>query len=103
MTLKYEEDEEMLKIFLNKDIDTVECKKIKNLIDSYILKYQPREIQLDLKNVEFMDSSGIGLLMGRYNLAKMFDSKVTVCNPSDRIKKVMKLTDICKYIDIMEG
>ena len=93
-------EKEILKINLNVDIDTKECKKIRNLIDGYILKYQPTEIIFNMKDVNFMDSSGIGLLMGRYNLARMFNSKVKVANPNKRIRKVIELTDLDKYVEI---
>ncbi len=95
-----DDNREILNISLNNDIDTKECKKIRNLIDGYILKYQPKQIIFNMIKVEFMDSSGIGLLMGRYNLAKMFNSKVKVINPSKRIQKVIELTDLGKYIEI---
>ncbi|MEG0073110.1 MAG: STAS domain-containing protein [Clostridia bacterium] len=102
MKCNYEEDNEILKVLLTQDIDTGECKKIRNVIDGYIIKYQPKKVVLDLSNVSFMDSSGIGLVMGRYNLAKMFNSKLAICNPNKRIKQVIQLTNIDKYVEIME-
>ena len=41
-----------------------------------------------------MDSSGIGLILGRYNLIKLLDSKMTIVNPSSSIKRVIELSNI---------
>lgn len=103
MEFNFEKEKDILMIDIDLDIDATECKKIRNIIDGYIIKYQPKEIVFNMQNVEFMDSSGIGLLMGRYNLAKMFNSRIIIDKPSARVKKVIQLTDINKYIEVTEG
>ncbi len=50
-----------------------------------------------------MDSSGIGLVMGRYKLMKEIGGKVTVRNPSVQIKKVMKISGIDRLASIQNS
>lgn len=92
--MKYKFEEGNLSIDLNEELDMKNCKILRTVIDGYIMKYQPKECVVNLSNVEFMDSSGIGLLIGRYNLLKMIDSKMIIVNPTNSIKRVLELSNI---------
>lgn len=83
-----------LTVFLKDELDISSCKLLRGIIDGYIMKYQPYELVLDLSNVNFMDSSGIGLIIGRYNLIKLLDSKMTLVNAKDSIRRVIELSNI---------
>ena len=102
MKINFDEKNNNLKIYLKDDIDSSVCKNMKNILDGYILKYQPRNIYLDLEKVNFMDSSGIGLIMGRYKFAKMFNSNIYVVNPNPKIKKIMEISNMKEIIEIVE-
>lgn len=68
-------------------------------------KLQTEDIKLlifDFENTEFMDSSGIGLLMGRYKLMKALGGNVCITNAGERIQKILVLSGIHKIIP-MEG
>ena len=62
----------------------------------------PRMLMLDLAGVTFMDSSGIGLLMGRFKLMRALGGTVYIANAGERIRKVLMLSGIHKIIP-MEG
>ena len=96
--MKYNYDDGNLKIDLDEEIDMKACKTLRTVIDGYIMRYQPREFIIDLSEVKFMDSSGIGLLIGRYNLIKFMDSKMTILNPTSSIKRVLELSNIADKI-----
>lgn len=98
--MKYTYEEGNLNINLDEDLDMKSCKMLRTIIDGYIMRYQPKECIIDLSNVKFMDSSGIGLLIGRYNLIKLINSKLTVVNPTNSIKRVLELSNIAKNIDM---
>ena len=92
--MKYNYTDGKLTVFLEQEIDMSSCRFLRGIIDGYIMKYQPYELVLDLSEVKFMDSSGIGLILGRYNLIKLLDSKMTIVNPSSSIKRVIELSNI---------
>ncbi|MEG2348249.1 MAG: anti-sigma factor antagonist [Clostridia bacterium] len=96
--MKYTYEEGSLNVNLNEELDMKTCKVLRNIIDGYIMRYQPKEFILDLSDVNFMDSSGIGLIIGRYNLVKLLDSNMILQNPTDSIKRVLELSNISKDI-----
>ncbi len=98
--MKYTYEEGNLNINLDEDLDMKSCKILRTIIDGYIMRYQPKECIIDLSNVKFMDSSGIGLLVGRYNLIKLINSKLVIVNPTTSIKRVLELSNIAKNIDM---
>lgn len=96
----YNEEEKKLQIYLDEELDIHSCRLLRNIIDSYIIKYEPTEFVMDFSEVKFMDSSGIGLLLGRYNLIKLLDSKMTVVNVDSNIKRIIELSSVGKLITL---
>lgn len=92
--VKYNYEDGKLEIFLDGEIDIKSCKTLRGIIDGYIMKYGPEEFVLDLTNVSFMDSSGIGLIIGRYNLVKLLGTKMTVVNANENIQRIIELSNI---------
>lgn len=92
--MKYGYKDGKLTIYLEEEIDMNSCRTIRGIIDGYIMKYQPYELVLDLSAVKFMDSSGIGLILGRYNLIKLLDAKMTIVNATSNIKRLIELSNI---------
>lgn len=98
MNYTYQQGSLMVK--LDEDLDMNICKTLRTIIDGYIIRYQPKEFIMDLGDVKFMDSSGIGLIMGRYNLLKIMDSNMTIVNPTSNIKRVLELSNIANNINM---
>ena len=98
--MKYEYENGSLNIDLEEELDMNSCKSLKQVIDGYIMRYQPDECVINLSKVSFMDSSGIGLLIGRYNLLKLMDSKMTIVNPTSSIKRILELSNIANNISM---
>lgn len=100
MKYAYDNKKFSLSVDLEEELDVSSCKTLRNIIDGYIMRYEPRELIMNLTNVKFMDSSGIGLLIGRYNLIKLMDSKMTIINATQSIKRVLELSNITKNINL---
>lgn len=98
--MKYTYDSKISKLIvdLDEELDVKSCRMLRSIIDGYIMKYEPKEFVMDLTSVKFMDSSGIGLLIGRYNLVKLFDSKMTIVNATSNIKRVLEFSNISNNI-----
>lgn len=101
MKYSYEEEKKRLKIELNEDIDMDSCRTLRTIVDGYIMKYSPNICELDMSQVKFMDSSGLGFIMGRYNLAKMLDCNLVVTNPDNNIRKLLEMYKIQNGIKVM--
>jgi stage II sporulation protein AA (anti-sigma F factor antagonist) len=86
--------EESMTAYLSGEIDHHCAKGIREEIDETAQRVHPDELILDFKDVTFMDSSGIGLVMGRYSLMQELNGTLRVVNLSTHIKKVMKLAGL---------
>ena len=83
------------------DIDHHCAKYIRERIDSAIFEFKPGTVFLDLSAVEFMDSSGLGLILGRYNTSSELGAEFIICSPSASVKKVLELAGIERIIKIV--
>ncbi len=101
MKYTYEEANKKLKIELDEDIDMDSCRMLRTIVDGYIMRYSPGICELDMSKVTFMDSSGLGFIMGRYNLAKMLDCNLIITNPDNNIRKVLEMYKIENGIKVM--
>jgi stage II sporulation protein AA (anti-sigma F factor antagonist) len=79
---------------LSGDIDHHSASLMRKEIDLEIKQRLPSDITLDFGDVTFMDSSGIGLIMGRCRLMREIGGKVKISNASEQIKKVIKLSGV---------
>ena len=65
-----------------------------------IERYIPRKVVFDFSNITFMDSSGIGMLLGRYKLIKLIDAEMEIDNVSRTIKRIFDMSGIERIIKI---
>ncbi len=100
MNVKIEVMPEVITVRLNGDIDHHTAAPIREKIDAEVLKHCPSLLILDFSGVDFMDSSGIGLVMGRYRLLQGKDAKINIVNAPPHIEKVMRLAGLEKLAQI---
>ncbi len=94
MSVKIEVNDSVITAFLEGEIDHHSASVIRYEIDAAVEKVNPEVLILDFKDVTFMDSSGIGLVMGRYKIMKPIGGELHVSNTSPHIYKVMKLAGL---------
>ena len=94
MNVTIESSGELIIAYLIGEIDHHTAKEIREKIDTTISLKKPKHLILDFKNVSFMDSSGIGLVLGRYRLLQNFHSSLEIRNVSPQTKKIMELAGI---------
>ncbi len=87
---------EGIAVLLTGELDHHAARDIREQIDGAIDRCRVRRLRLDFSEVGFMDSSGIGLVMGRYRLMKTLGGELQVVGASDRIEKVMRLAGLDK-------
>lgn len=104
MDVKITSDKENRKIIakISGDIDHHTSKYIRNEIDCAIREGNPQTLILDFSGVSFMDSSGIGLVMGRYKIMSELSGEIIIANTPTYIRKVMQLAGINKLCRIVE-
>lgn len=100
MDIDYCSKEKKLYIKITEEIDHHTTEIIRRKMDYEITRYMPREVVFDFSKVSFMDSAGIGLLIGRYKLAKMLGGTASIINASRTIKKVLEMSGIIRIITV---
>lgn len=87
--------------FIKGEIDHHTAPEIRETIDDAFVSVESVELLvLDFSEVTFMDSSGVGLVMGRYRLVAGRGKKLRVDNLSSRDYKIMKMSGIEKLAQI---
>ena len=103
MALQIETEEGLVEAFLTGEIDHHGASGLREEIDAAIERVQPERVVLDFAGVTFMDSSGIGLVMGRYKLVESIGGKLALRGLSAPIKRVMRLAGLDKIAEFDEG
>lgn len=103
MPVKVYVADEILTAYLIGEIDHHSAKEIREEIDGAAARSRPKEMILDFREVTFMDSSGIGLVMGRYAVMQELGGVLRAVNMSGHIKKVMKLAGLDRLAVIENG
>lgn len=85
---------------LSGDIDHCTAKGLREPIDKEIMQRLPLRLILDFSGVTFMDSSGIGLIIGRYKLMTDLGGSIVVADPRPETEKIMKLAGIGRLCGI---
>lgn len=95
-------ENEKLTAAVTGEIDHHSAREIREEIDQNLERSLPKMLVLDFRDVTFMDSSGIGLIMGRYKLLKSMGGEIIIKNANERIQRVLKLAGVDKLAEIEE-
>ena len=96
----FEEDETGLYVRLSGEIDHHSAVGVRVQIDEKLLSDRPKTVYLDLSRIDFMDSSGLGLIMGRLATANRYGGKLIVLDPSPAAQKMIRLAALERVIQI---
>ena len=88
---------------LSGEIDHHTSASIRDGIDVEIGRFRPKKLILDFGAVTFMDSSGIGLVMGRYRLIEPYGGIIELVNVPSPLRRVMHVAGLYKLAEIKEG
>ena len=89
-----------LSVTLRGEIDHHSAVSVRGKIDSAIIESGVNKTVLDLSNINFMDSSGLGLIMGRYALMQRLGGELTLKSPNERVVKIFELAGLGRIIKI---
>lgn len=89
-------------VYLPKELDHHFAQQIASEVDKELEKGAVKQLVLDFSDTGFMDSSGIGMIMGRKRLLSYSGGTVSVIHVNDRLKKIMELSGISRYVEISQ-
>ena len=96
-------EEESMTAKINGDIDHHTAGEIRTEIDMAIADHKPHMLYIDFSGVSFMDSSGIGLIMGRFKQMQLIDGELKVVGASTQLKKVMRIAGLDRLAVVDNG
>lgn len=100
MEIQYLEEDKVLLFEITEELDHHAVEKLRRKADYEIERYIPRKVIFDFNNVTFMDSAGIGLILGRYKNISILGGKLEVINVAENINKILKMSGLDKIINI---
>lgn len=89
-----------LEIAISGEIDHHNARRLRSAIDEKIYLYRPKIVALDVSGVSFMDSSGLGLILGRFTLTRELGGELRVLNPNESVEKILDLAGTSRLITI---
>lgn len=100
--MKYQVQENCLTIYLPQEVDHHNAEEIKRDADRLIERNHIRYVIFDFKDTNFCDSSGIGVIMGRYKKIYLLGGEVCAVHTNERMKKILKMSGVTKIIQLFE-
>ena len=100
MNERYIEKDKLLILEITEEIDHHMTEKLRRDADYEIQRRNPKRVILDFNSVSFMDSAGIGMVIGRYKTAAMLGAKMEMINVKPNIRRIFEMTGVLKIIPI---
>ena len=94
MHIKSKVYQKTMYVVLCGELDENSAKYARDKLDEIFLNINFSQIIIDLSELEFMDSTGVGVLIGRYKKMKSRNIPIFICNPSNHIEKIFKMTGL---------
>ena len=85
---------------LRGELDHHSVKEMREAIDEVLIDYRPQKVLLDLKEVGFSDSAGLGLILGRYTRIRDYGGSMVLTNVSEDFMKILRLAGAERFLMI---
>lgn len=88
-------------IKMPREVDHHGAADIRENADRLLLNDRVKNIVFDFEDTTFMDSSGIGIIIGRYRKIACFGGKVYAVHADERIRKILKTSGMSSVIEVL--
>lgn len=100
MTLRFSNEKDFLIMSVSGEIDHRYAIQIRNEADRKIVTYPDKKLIVDLTQVSFMDSSAIGVIIGRYKLCMSLGGSIAIVSSNKTLDKILDMSGIRKIIPV---
>lgn len=98
LEINLEKEQDVLTVFLRGELDHHTSDKVREQVSAAIEKHQIQKLVLDLEGLNFMDSSGLGVILGRYKQIKQLNGEMVVCSISPSVERLFNMSGLFKII-----
>ena len=99
--MEYERKKGTVTVRLTGELDHCSAQSIRRELDALIAEPDVKTLILDLRDMPFMDSSGIGLVMGRYKRMHDMGADLLIANPTPPIERLIRLASVERIVRIV--
>ncbi len=99
--MRVEKEKGTVTVYLEGELDHFSAQQIRRIMDHAIEESSIKSMILDMENMTFMDSSGIGVILGRYKQLRQRGGKMMVRKMNRQVEKVFRLSGMDQLIDII--
>lgn len=103
LTSTFEVKKDVLIVRLTGELDHHEAEKLRSKWKDVLYKSPAKHIILNLEAVTFMDSSGIGVILGRYKEVLQLGGEMIVCSITPSIKRLFEMSGLFKIVRLEES
>jgi len=96
----YNENGQNLTVKLKGELDHHFATESRGKIDERLNSGQVKNLTFDMEKLDFIDSSAIGFIIGRYKIVKKNDGKLEIINASHKIRRILDMSGVGKIINI---
>lgn len=100
MEHNYEKEYGCLMLKMPRELDHYASEFLKEEADALLLKYPVRSLVFDFSDTQFMDSSGIGVIIGRCKNVRFSGGYVKAVHLNDQIQRIFQLSGLKKIIEV---
>ncbi len=98
--VKFENESRQVSFRIHGEIDHHGAKPVREQMDEIIAKHHPLTVRMELGGVAFMDSAGLGLMLGRYTRISEYGGRLVLVDPTPGIMKILSLAGADKLFVI---
>ncbi|SDH10330.1 anti-anti-sigma regulatory factor, SpoIIAA [Alteribacillus persepolensis] len=98
LVVNLEQIDEVLCIRLKGELDHHSARQLRSQVDNHLESHHAQHIVLNLEELVFMDSSGIGVILGRYKQVSKMGGEMVVCSISTPVKRLFELSGLFKIL-----
>lgn len=99
--MQMERTNQTITVYLEGELDHCSAHGMRRLLDGCIHDSNIKHMIIDMQGISFMDSSGIGVILGRYKQMKDKGGTLSVRNMNKHVEKVFRLSGMNQVIDIV--
>lgn len=99
--LDYEKQRQTLTVRLSDELDHRAAAALREELDALLKDGGIRRLVLDLRRLKFMDSSGVGFIIGRYKLMARRGGSVAVVNADRQMDRIFEMAGLYSLVDRM--
>lgn len=98
MKINYSQIDSTMHIGLQGELDESVSKSTRETLDAIISEPTVNKVIIDMSKLSFMDSTGIGVLIGRYKKLLINNVPLIIANPSKTVDKILSLSGMYNYM-----